>query len=138
MPHGEKITLSGHGHQVPDMEDGDLIVVVGIKKHRVFTRKGADLNMRKEITLRDALTGVDFTFEHLDGRKVRITTPPGMVIDHEMKMTASDQGMPFYKKNFVHGNLFITFDVKFPKSLTELQMTNLSATLSDQGKAVQK
>lgn len=45
-----------------------------------------------------------------------------MVIDHEMKMTADGLGMPFFKKSFVNGNLFITFDVKFPKSLTELQM----------------
>jgi len=47
-----------------------------------------------------------------------------------MKLTASDLGMPFYKKNFVNGNLFITFDVKFPKSLTELQMLSLTTSLS--------
>jgi DnaJ-class molecular chaperone len=72
MPHGEKIELKGHGHQVPDMGDGDLIVVVGVKKHPIFTRKGADLHMRKEVSLYQALTGVEFTIKHLDGRKVRI------------------------------------------------------------------
>jgi len=51
MPHGEKIMLSGHGHQVPDVGDGDLVVVIGIKKHPIFTRKGADLYMKKEISL---------------------------------------------------------------------------------------
>jgi len=49
-----------------------------------------------------------------------------------MRLTAADLGMPFYKKNFVCGNLFITFDVKFPKSLTELQMLSLTTSLSDQ------
>jgi len=68
MPHGEKITLTGHGHEVPDMEAGDLIVVVGVKKHRVFTRKGADLHMRKEVSLQQALCGVNFCLTHLDGR----------------------------------------------------------------------
>jgi DnaJ family protein A protein 2 len=132
MPHGEKIELKGHGHQVPDMGNGDLIVVVGVKKHPVFTRKGADLHMRKEVSLYQALTGVEFTIKHLDGRKVRIQSEPGMVIDHEMKMTAEGLGMPFFKKSFINGNLFITFDVKFPKSLTELQMNNLSTALSEQ------
>ena len=65
------------------MEDGDLIVVVGIKKHKTFTRKGADLYMRKEVSLRQALTGVDFCITHLDGREVRIMSKPGNVIDHE-------------------------------------------------------
>jgi len=32
-------------------------------------------------------------------------------------MTAADLGMPFHKKSFVHGNLFVKFDVKFPKVL---------------------
>jgi len=61
-----------------------------------------------------------------------------MVIDHEMKMCAADLGMPFHKKNFVNGNLFITFEVKFPKTVTELQMANLTNALSDQGSAKPK
>lgn len=132
MPHGEKITLSGQGHQVPDTGDGDLIVVVGIKKHPVFTRKGADLFMRKEISLMESLCGCDFMIKHLDGRKVRITSEPGLVIDHESKMTCDGLGMPFFKRNYMFGNLFITFDVKFPKTLTELQMNGLSSALSSQ------
>jgi len=35
-------------------------------------RKGADLVMEKEIPLLQALTGVDFTIKHLDGRNIRI------------------------------------------------------------------
>ena len=36
--------------------------------------------MEKEITLVEALTGLDFILVHLDGRKVRITNKPGEVI----------------------------------------------------------
>jgi len=46
--------------------------VVKIKEHKMFKRKGADLMIDKEITLLEALSGVDFTFTHLDGRQVRI------------------------------------------------------------------
>jgi len=40
--------------------------------HELFKRKGADLMIEKEITLLQALTGVDFILKHLDGRKIRI------------------------------------------------------------------
>lgn len=43
-----------------------------IKEHKIFKRKGADLLIDKEITLLEALTGIDMTITHLDGRQVRI------------------------------------------------------------------
>jgi len=75
--------------------------------------------MQKEITLLESLTGVNFVLTHLDGRKVRIVSEPGNVIDHDQTMCADGLGMPFYKKNFMNGNLFIAFTVKFPKSMTD-------------------
>lgn len=101
------------------MENGDLIVVVGVKKHPLFKRKGADLYMNKEITLLESLTGVTMMIKHLDGRKIRIQSEPGLVIDHDQQMTADGLGMPFYKKNFIYGNLFIRFEVKFPGKMTD-------------------
>ena len=47
-------------------------------------------------------------------------------------MTAEDLGMPFHKRSFKFGNLFIRFDVKFPKALTEIQMNNADSCLADQ------
>ena len=87
--------------------------------------------MTKEITVLEALTGVELYFKHLDGRNIRITSEPGMVIGHEKKLTAEGLGMPFYKKNFMNGNLFINFEVVYPKTLTELQVNQLQTTLAD-------
>lgn len=71
-PNGEKYTIHGEADEVPDCEPGDVIVQIIQKKHKTFTRKGADLIYEREITLLEALTGVDFVITHLDGRKVRI------------------------------------------------------------------
>lgn len=76
-PNGERYTKHGEGDEIPDAEAGDVIVVVEEKKHKIFKRKGADLFMEKEITLLEALTGVDFILTHLDGRKVRIRNTVG-------------------------------------------------------------
>ena len=53
---------------MPDVEPGDVIAVIKIKEHKIFKRKGADLLMDKEITLLEALTGVDLCITHLDGQ----------------------------------------------------------------------
>jgi len=71
-PNGEQYTLHGEGDCVPEVEPGDVIVVVKIRQNKIFSRKGADLYMEKEISLLDALTGVNFTIMHLDGRICRI------------------------------------------------------------------
>lgn len=71
-PNGEQYTISGEGDCVPDVEPGDVIAIVKIRPNKIYTRKGADLYIEKEITLLEALTGVDFTIMHLDGRMVRI------------------------------------------------------------------
>ena len=71
-PNGEQFTVHGEGDQVPEVEAGDVVVVIKIRPNKIFSRKGADLYMDKEISLLDALTGVNFTIMHLDGRLVRI------------------------------------------------------------------
>lgn len=116
-PHGEQYTIHGEGDCVPDVEPGDVIVVVAVRKNKIFTRKGADLYMDKEITLLDSLTGVNFTIMHLDGRIIRIQNGPGQVIKPNDTMTVEGLGMPFHKTSYKNGNLFITFNIKFPDTV---------------------
>lgn len=73
--------------------------------------------MTKEITLLQALTGVDFVINHLDGREIRIKSKAGETIKPGQVMTCEGLGMPFYKQSYEFGNLFITFKIKFPDTL---------------------
>lgn len=75
--------------------------------------------MSKDITLLEALTGVDFTIMHLDGRVVRVQSKPGQVIKPNSVMTCEGLGMPFHKTSYKFGNLFINFNVKFPDSVSQ-------------------
>lgn len=68
---------------------------------------GADLSMKKSITLREALTGFDFKIKHLDGTEYTIYTGKGEVISDEMKKVVRGLGMPFHKDPMSHGNLII-------------------------------
>ena len=94
---------------------GDVHVRIFIEKHKEFTRKGADLFVVKDISLLEALTGTNFEFKHLDGEKFKVTTLPGDVIEHQDTKCIKGKGMPFFKDAMGHGNLYIKFNVKFPK-----------------------
>jgi len=51
---------------------------------------------------------------HLDERKIRVRNAPGEVIKPEDIKVCEGLGMPFHKKIYMFGNLFIHFKIKFP------------------------
>jgi len=118
-PNNEQYTITGEGDCVPDVEPGDVIVVVKVRNNKIYSRKGADLYMEKEISLLEALTGIDFTIMHLDGKIIRIQGEKGQIIRPGQKMTVPDNGMPFHKTSYKFGNLFITFKIKFPENISD-------------------
>ena len=75
--------------------------------------------IEQEISLLEALTGVDFVVTHLDGSKIRIKNNPGEVIKPDDIKTVVEKGLPFHKSSFKFGNLFVMFKVTFPKSVTD-------------------
>lgn len=87
--------------------------------------------MEKEITLIEALTGLDFVLTHLDGRKIRIHNKPGEVIKPDSLFTVENAGMPFHKKVYQFGNLIIQFKIKFPNSVDAKTMSLLNEALSE-------
>jgi len=60
VPDQKDILFAGEGNEVPGAMAGDLHVIVSIKAHPIFIRKGADLYMKKKISLIEALAGVNF------------------------------------------------------------------------------
>jgi DnaJ family protein A protein 2 len=116
IPNEAPVTFSGEGHEMPDVMAGDFVVKINVEPHKRFERKGADLYMTKKISLYEALTGSRFYVEHLDGKKLLVTTYENEIIAPGTKKQISGQGMPFYRDAMSHGNLYITFDVEFPKA----------------------
>lgn len=94
---------------------GDVIMIVDIKPHDDFVRVGADLYMKKKITLLEALAGVKSTFVHLDGNITNIETAEGDVIGFGEKRIVPGLGLPFFGDDSRHGNLIIEFTIEMPK-----------------------
>jgi len=115
IPNEHMIQFHGDGDEIPGALAGDLYIKVLIEPHKHFERKGADLYYKKKISLYEALTGTTFQVEHLDGTKLNITSAPGEVIAHNTVKQINKKGMPFFKDAMGSGNLYIEFDVEFPK-----------------------
>ena len=120
-PDGKRYTFEGESDEMPGYEPGDVIIEIRIKKHDVFERTGADLTMNADISLVEALTGFQIMITHLDGRKVLIKSKKGEIIKPGCMKTVKECGMPFYDHPTRFGNLYIRFNVHFPKSLKEAQ-----------------
>ena len=120
-PDGKRYTFEGESDEMPGYDPGDVIIEIRIKKHDKFERTGADLTMTTDISLLEALTGFQLLITHLDGRKVLISSKKGEIVKPGMMKTVKECGMPFYDHPTRFGNLYIKFNVKFPKSLKEEQ-----------------
>lgn len=91
--------------------------------------------LEKEISLLDALTGLDMCITHLDGRQIRIQNNKGDVIQPNSMMTCEGLGMPFHKTPYKFGNLFIIFKIKFPEKVNTGQVEQIQTVLSGQKKS---
>jgi len=114
MQHGQKIVFSGQGNQEPDVEPGDIVVVLSEKKHSIFKRADLDLVMTMQLMLTEALCGFKKLIKTLDDRDLLITHLPGDVIKSNDIKCIMGEGMPQYKNPFEKGRLIIQFEVVFP------------------------
>lgn len=77
MKDGQKIVFHGEGDQEPELEPGDVIIVLDQKDHSVFQRRGHDIIMKMKIQLSEALCGFKKTIKTLDDRILVITSKSG-------------------------------------------------------------
>lgn len=115
MQHAEKIPFRSEGHQSLKGERGHLIVILQLEQHDLFQRRADDLLMSNvQITLVEALCGLEYTFTHMDGRQLVFRTEPGEVIKPSAMKMIRGEGMPKRNNPFERGNLMISFLVEMP------------------------
>jgi DnaJ family protein A protein 2 len=115
MRENQKITFRGEGDQEPNVEPGDVIIVLQQKEHERFVRETDSLYMKHTINLTEALCGFQFSIQHLDGRNILFKTQPGEVIEPGAIRGIPNEGMPKFKYPETKGNLYVRFEVEFPQ-----------------------
>lgn len=114
MRDGQETKFFAEGEPHVDGEPGDLILKIRTLPHPVFERKGDDLYTNVTISLLDALNGFKMYIKQLDGRKLLVEREK--ITSHGAKIKKKGEGMPNYENNNARGNLYITFDVEYPKT----------------------
>ncbi|KAK7203720.1 hypothetical protein BZA70DRAFT_290803 [Myxozyma melibiosi] len=115
---GEKIVKKGMADEAVRQETGDIIFIINIEKHDQFTRVGNDLRATINITLVEALCGLDRQIiQHLDERVLRLKVPPGKVISPGKILLVEGEGMPIKSGPNAggRGDLYLDIDIEFPK-----------------------
>jgi len=114
--HGKKIKFKSEYDQMPDMEPGDIIVIIEQEKHSIFERiNDDDLLIKMKINLAESLTGFERIIKHLDGRNVLIKHPPNQPILPDSFKRVNNQGMISMERHHT-GDLLIHFDIEFPRA----------------------
>jgi len=87
--------------------------------------------MTVNITLKEALCGFERVIEHLDGKQHVMQTESGSVIGSGDVKTIMYAGLPLFRNPALTGNLFVHFEIEFPKpgSLSEQHVNMLKQLL---------
>ncbi|CAL9206132.1 unnamed protein product [Musa hybrid cultivar] len=127
MQDGQDVLFYEDGEPKIDGEAGDLKFRIQTAPHERFRREGNDLHTTVTISLLQALVGFEKTMEHLDEHPLEIGTK-GITKPKEVRKFKGE-GMPLHLST-KRGDLYVTFEVLFPKSLTEDQKNKIKSVLS--------
>jgi curved DNA-binding protein len=117
---GQVIKVKGHGSPGANGGPaGDLFIRFSINNNTRFKRDGKNLYADAELDLYTALLGGEVFIDTLNG-KVKLKVPPGTQTGTKVKLKG--KGFPVYKKENEFGDLYITYQVKLPTSLSEKEV----------------
>ena len=111
---GSQLRLAGEG-EAGTGGNGDLYIVVHVKKHPRFNRKGRDLHIVKDVTFPEAAIGSKIDVETLNGVIEKLKIPEGTQNGDIFKIHGG--GMPGVHGRGL-GDLYVEVHVKTPKKLT--------------------
>ncbi len=131
---GTQIRLPGEGepgaHSGPR---GDLYLVIKVKPHRYFRRKGDDILLDLAINVAQATLGAEVLVPTLEGEET-IKIPPGTQSGKVIRLRG--KGVPRLRRNG-RGDQLVILNVEIPRSLTPEQRAlfeKLAATMGTEVK----
>ena len=121
----ENILLENKGHNINGEVYGDVKIVIAIENKTPFERSGMDLIYKKTISLKEALCGFTFDFQHLNEKNICINNVSSIIKPGHKKVIPN---LGFMRDGQI-GNLVIIFSVNFPDQLSSSQIEELNDIL---------
>ncbi|HEY92504.1 MAG TPA: DnaJ domain-containing protein [Dehalococcoidia bacterium] len=114
---GSRVRIAGKGGQGYGGTRGDLYLVISVKPHRLFERRGDNLHVEVSVPLVVAMLGGEVQVPTLKG-KLALKIPPETQNGRAFRLAG--QGMP-HLDNSVRGDLLAKVNVVLPTNLTQQQ-----------------
>lgn len=115
---GAKIKLTGKGVPSP-VGAGDLYLIVNVKPHPVYHRKGSDMALTLPVTFPEMVLGAEVEVPLLSGGTVKIKIPEGSSNGRVLRV--KNKGFPHGNKT---GDLLVSLEVAVPQN-TSREIKNL-------------
>lgn len=116
---GQTIKIKNYGGKSPNNgPKGDLYITFIITNDTGYHREGADLHLIQEITVTKAVLGGSQLIKTLDGT-VKLSVKSGT--QNGTKVKLKGKGFPKYKQENTFGDLYITYKVVLPSTLSRKQ-----------------
>ena len=106
---GAKIRVKGKG-AAGEAGPGDLFILLHVKPHSVFARKGENLTLTLPVTFAEAALGADIKVPTMSGEDVTVRIAPGTSNGRTLRVKG--RGI---SKGSVAGDLLVTVDVQVPQ-----------------------
>lgn len=110
---GSQLRLTGQGEQVSLGQNGDLYIVVHLREHPRFKRRGIDLYQETTITFPQAALGAKIPIDTLNGQE-KLRIPEGTESNELFKLR--NKGMP-HLRGSSFGDMYIQVHVTTPKKM---------------------
>jgi molecular chaperone DnaJ len=121
---GQRIRLKGKGGAGENGgASGDLYVVVHVRPHPLFGRKGDHLTLTAPVTFNEAALGAEIEVPTLGGAPVRLRVPAGTPNGRTFRV----RGKGVTKRDGSKGDLLVSVEVVVPEELTEDARTALAS-----------
>ena len=112
---GQRIRIKGKGGAGENSgASGDLYVLVHVRPHKVFGRKGDHLTVTVPVTFAEAVLGAEISVPTLDDGPVRLKVPAGTPNGRTFRVRG--RGV---KGGATDGDLLVTVEVEVPTHLSE-------------------
>ena len=121
---GQRIRLKGKG--APGERGGpagDLVVLVHVRPHEVFGRKGDNLTLALPVTFPEAALGATVKVPTLGGAPVSVKIPAGTTTGRTLRVRG--KGAP--RRDGTRGDLLVTVEVAVPQRLNDKAKDALTA-----------
>jgi len=119
IENGQTIKIAGHGGPgINGGPNGDLYITFSIANDPKIKRLGDNLYTSVDLDLYTAVLGGEITIDTLTGQ-VKLKVAPETQNGSKIKLKG--KGFPVYKNEGQFGDMFVTYNIKIPKNLTDKQ-----------------